>query len=239
MSQQQMHDYINAQLQKGFTPDQIRQTLVANGWPAQEIDSYFLSLSSQTPPTTPSTAPSSRNKYSKFILPVIVILLLITGGMAYVFSRNSSATTQQTETATPSQVASPSTSDTASTVQEATPPSITTFEEHLAACIPYQGTFQHPLTEETMEREITGEIDGKCQYVEQMPNGGKMDCSYTEYERRAVAQYYLDLAAAESVGTSVTSDGIETTAEYTIDGNVVANPLAEAMENGTCVISGY
>jgi len=94
---------------------------------------------------------------------------------------------------------------------------------------------------ETLEKEILGIIAGKCNYIEQMPNGGKMECKYTENERKAVSQYYKDVEAAESFGTGTNVDlgsGKQKTT-YTIDGKEVENPLQEAMNNGVCVISGY
>jgi hypothetical protein len=76
-----------------------------------------------------------------------------------------------------------------------------TFEDHLSACTKFKTTFVHPFTKQTLQKEIMGIIDGKCLYVEQMPGGGKMECRYTESERKAVAQYYKDVAAAQSAGT--------------------------------------
>lgn len=68
-----------------------------------------------------------------------------------------------------------------------------------------------------------------------------MECKYSESERIAVAQYYKDVATAESVGTSANADlgsgKLKTT--YTINGKVVDNPLQEATNSGVCVISGY
>lgn len=114
------------------------------------------------------------------------------------------------------------------------------FADKLSTCLAYKTTFRHLLTGETLEKEILGVVNGKCGYIEQMPNGGKMECKYTESQRKAVAQYYKDVAAAGSFGTSLNSSesgGQQTT--YTIDGKEVSNPLQEAMSNGTCVISGY
>ncbi len=119
--------------------------------------------------------------------------------------------------------------------------SVLSFADQLSSCVKYKSQFIHPLTGQTMEKEVLGIIAGKCNYIEQMPNGGKMECKYTESERKAVAQYYKDLEAAESIGTSVNTDlgsGSQKTT-YTIDGKVVENPLQEAMNNGVCVISGY
>lgn len=115
------------------------------------------------------------------------------------------------------------------------------FPEKLYSCTKYKCQFIHPMTGETMEREILGIIDGKCNYVEQMPNNGLMECKYTESMRKAAAKYYKDVAAAESSGTSVKADlgSGEVETKYTIDGKEVANPLQEAISNGQCIISGY
>lgn len=242
MSSQQMHDYINEQLQQGIPQEQIRQNLIANGWPAQEIDNYFLSLANQT---TSQTQPSIRQKYIKFIIPVVVILLVVGAGLAYSFNQRRSSENQVTEQTVPSPQAETTPTDSVAPMnitlspQEVEPKVNTLFEEKLSTCTPTKESFQHELTGETMEKEIVGEVDGKCLYVEQMPNGGKMECHYTESERRAIAQYYLDVKAAESTTAHVKTDGTNTTTEYSIDGKVVENPLAEAVTNGTCVVSGY
>ncbi|QQS44558.1 hypothetical protein IPM65_03080 [Candidatus Roizmanbacteria bacterium] len=232
---QQLHDYVTSQLRKGFSREQIKQALLASGWPAQEIDNYFLTI----PTVSPSPA-FSLQKYAKFILPAVLVLVIIAGSTFYLLRQNASVQDQipetvnetQTESSTPSSASSPSD-------QPSSASTGATFEEHLSTCSQYKDTFEHPLTGEAMEREIVGETDDKCLYVEQMPNGGKMECRYTEYERRAVAQFHLDEAAAELSETSIHMDGTKVTAEYTLDGKVVENPLAEALENGTCVISGY
>ena len=94
-----------------------------------------------------------------------------------------------------------------------------------------------------MERSIVGLKDGKCIYIEQMPNGGEMDCAYTDSARKAVVKYYKDMEAAavagESQGVNVTIKDGKTETKYTIDGKQVGNPLQEAVNNGQCVISGY
>ena len=91
-----------------------------------------------------------------------------------------------------------------------------------------------------MTREIVGIADGKCSYIEQMPNNGEMSCKFTETMREGVAQYYKDVAKAESGGTSVqTNSNGESQIIYTIDGKQVKNPLQEAILNGQCVVSGY
>ena len=92
-----------------------------------------------------------------------------------------------------------------------------------------------------MNREIVGMIDGKCDYTEQMPNSGKMECKYDESTRKAVTQEYKDLAAATSIEAGGSMDLVTgySTSTYKINGKVVSNPLQDATDNGICVISGY
>lgn len=115
------------------------------------------------------------------------------------------------------------------------------FADKLNSCTKYKTTFKHPLIGEILEKEILGIVNGKCDYIEQMPNGGKMECKYTENERKAVAQFYKDIASAQSVETNINislGNG-EQKAKYIIDGKEVENPLQEAIDSGICVISGY
>jgi hypothetical protein len=115
------------------------------------------------------------------------------------------------------------------------------FPDKLDACEQFSCEFEHPFTGEMMGKEVIGLVDSKCQYTEEMPNNGRMDCEYSESLRKAVAQYHRDLVAAESAGTSVKADlgSGETETTYTIDGQEVENPLQEAMNSGACTISGY
>ncbi len=113
----------------------------------------------------------------------------------------------------------------------------------LESCEVFSKKFIHPLTGEPMERKIVGIVDGKCLYIEEMPGGGKMECRYSDEERKAVAQFYRDIANAQSSGAnikmSMSNDKLEVKSTYTINGKEVENPLQECMENGTCTISGY
>lgn len=89
-----------------------------------------------------------------------------------------------------------------------------TLAEKLNSCTPYQSQFEHPFTGDMMERKILGMVNGKCSYVESMPNNGKMECNYTDDRRVIVAQYYKDMSSA-------------------------TNPLQTSLDDGSCVISGY
>lgn len=74
-----------------------------------------------------------------------------------------------------------------------------------------------------------------------MPNNGKMECNYSEEIRKAIVPYYKEFINAESTGINVDIDfnNRETEIEYTINGKIVTNPLAEAFDNGECLITGY
>jgi len=115
------------------------------------------------------------------------------------------------------------------------------FPDMLSSCTKYKCEFIHPFTGEAMGREVLGIIDGECNYIEQMPNGGQMECKYTESFRKVIAQYYKDNLNAESSGFEINIDlgSDEVVTKYTIDGKEVENPLQEATDNGFCTISGY
>ncbi len=116
------------------------------------------------------------------------------------------------------------------------------FPDKLDSCEPFSCEFKHPFAKgELMERKVVGLINGKCQYTEEMPNNGRMDCEYSEDQRKVIAQHYRDTAVAESAGVSITTDPEtgEIKKTYTIDGKEVENPLQEALDTGICVISGY
>ncbi len=116
------------------------------------------------------------------------------------------------------------------------------FADKLESCEVYTQKFIHPFTGESMERRIEGFVDGKCLYIEEMPNGGKMVCRYPEETLKAIAQSYRDLATANAETTSVHVRANFKTEEQSVKINgkdVVDGPLQEAMDNGTCKVLGY
>ena len=117
------------------------------------------------------------------------------------------------------------------------------YADKLETCASYQCTFTHPLTHGSMERRIIGLKNGNCIDFQQMPNGGRMDCAYTETMRKAVAKYVREVNAAMAAGKSIgggTRGKLGSMKSYsTIDGKEVDNPLQMAIENGQCKISGY
>lgn len=248
MINQQILDYIKQQLQQGVSREQIKSSLMTNGWQTQEIEESFAAVNFPvSPEQNPAILAKSPMAMWKIITASLIGVAVIGGGVYFASQTlfkseitpkvsnevsNQSPTNKPTETVTP----------TKQPVKETQPqnPEIV-FADKLSSCTKYKTTFKHPLTGETLEKEVLGIVSGKCDYVEQMPNGGKMECKYSESERIAVAQYYKDVASAESAGTSVNADlgSGEQKTTYTINGKVVDNPLQEFMNSGVCVITGY
>jgi len=125
--------------------------------------------------------------------------------------------------------------------------------DNLDSCTKYKTTFVHPITGETLTREILGIIDGKCVYGEQIPNGGKEECKYSEEQRKAAARAYRDFAKIMGSGNTwgfkskidIATGKMEVMlCTYDDKGNeikceVSKNVLQDYLDNGICVISGY
>lgn len=113
------------------------------------------------------------------------------------------------------------------------------FADKLISCTKFKTTFKHPLTDDILEKEVLGVVDGKCVYIEQVPGGGKMECKFSESERVAVAQYYKALADAESFSSTYKGNAEKNTSTTTIDSKAIDNPLTKFMNSGVCSVSGY
>lgn len=116
----------------------------------------------------------------------------------------------------------------------------------LTSCTPFQCEFTNPFDGKQHTRQVLGMVDGKCNYVESMPNGGQMTCNYNEDTRKNVAEYYRDIDEqsknAESIGINLSFDTSGSgEGDVTVDGNPVNSnhSLEDAMKDGTCVVSGY
>jgi hypothetical protein len=233
MINQQILDYIKQQIQQGVSREQIKSSLIANGWQAQDIEEGFNNIDALNTPTAYSVAPVAASSGLWKIIAGVVIGVAVLGGSAYLAN--------QTPTETPSESLIPQQPSEQPTPQTQPQNPEIVFADKLSSCAKYKATLKHPLTGDMLEKEILGVVGDKCNYIEQMPNGGKMECKYSESESMVVAQYYKDVANAESVGTSFSADlgREEQKATYTINGKVVDNPLQEVMTSGACVISGY
>ena len=117
------------------------------------------------------------------------------------------------------------------------------FPDMLENCTEYTCEFTHPLTGDILTREIVGVVNTKCSYTEEMPNNGRMDCEYSEKIRKAIAQQHRDINKTGTYGTEgsikLGPEETEVNITYTIDGEIVENPLQEALDTGECVVSGY
>lgn len=91
----------------------------------------------------------------------------------------------------------------------------------LETCTSFTCQFIHPFSGTKMTKKIVGLKEGKCQTTEEMPNKGMLTCNFSESQRKAVAQFIRKSAKAETWGTDDKS------------------PLNDAMQDGTCVVSGY
>ncbi len=100
MINQQILDYVKQQMQQGVSQEQIKNSLVANGWQASDVQEAFSTLTSGTatiPTSTPSTPSAS---YAGFWLRVAAALIdafifgLVSGVLVFVYSLFSSANTE-------------------------------------------------------------------------------------------------------------------------------------------------
>lgn len=190
MANQQLLDFIKQQMQPGISREQIKSSLMANGWQAQDIEEGFNSLNLPASPQQYSaTSANSPAKVWKILAGVLVGVAILGGG-AYFASKTflkSEAPPKISNEVTnklPTEIVAP----TEQPAQQTKPQNLEiVFADKLSSCTKYKTTFKHPFTGETLEKEILGIVSGKCDYVEQMPNGGKMECKYSESERMAVA----------------------------------------------------
>jgi len=248
MANQQLLDYIKQQLQQGVSQDQIKNSLMSNGWQSQDIEDGFNIIGPSVPVgQNPIGLIRPAMATWKIIIASLSGVVVVGGGIYFASQKFlkpketpkvSNEVSNQLPTSKPNETVIPA-KPPAGQSQSQNPEVV--FADKLSSCTAYKITFKHLLTGDMLEKEILGIVNDKCDYVEQMPNGGKMECKYAESERKAVAQYYKDVASAESVGTSVKANlgSGEQKTTYTINGKVVGNPLQEAMNSGVCVISGY
>ncbi len=263
MITQQLLDHINQQVQLGTPPDQIKAGLLASGWQEADINQGMSALNipvasvqpqqpAQYPTQTPyyqpvqnypaaqypqynTEAPANSSKKILIIATITIGVLLLIGGaaLAAVSLSKSRQASKQSNQATTSPTSSPPANATAEQLA---------FADKLKACEKYKAQFTHPLTGEKMEREISGLVENKCNYIEQMPNGGKMTCKYSQTQREAAANYYK-LTATDSGSASTESKTDPATGKIVtitkVNGKEVESPLTTYMSDGTCVISGY
>ena len=204
----------------------------------------FTSNVSQHPEMANSNGGELPNKNNKvpFAIALVLLLFFVVGGVIafqkYSQLNEDPMKAQQTVVLVPTIVQSNPTPEILPAKKECDD-----FPNMLESCSTYICEFTHPLTGEQMTREITGLSNSTCLYSEEMPNGGEMNCEYTDEMRIAVANYHKELANAKSIGTELSvglgSEETGVTTTYTIDGKTVNNPLQEALNTGQCIVSGY
>lgn len=236
MVTKELIDFIQKSRLFGRTDEQIKTMLTEQGWSAEDIDAGFSSAEFNPPPPEEPIQPEKKSHSKAWIFALIALFLIIGLGVGGFFAYQ-----QYIKTEDNSQLNNEIFDEEELGDQDQSQNTEIIFAENLISCTEYKTTFKHLLTEEMLEKEIIGLVDGKCFYVEQMPNGGKMECKYTESERAVAAQYYIDVALAESTDSQTDID-LETGEQkktYKINDKVVDNPLEELTNTGVCVISGY
>ncbi len=163
MVNQQLLDYIKQQSQQGTNNEQIKQSLLANGWQNADIEEAFNSINY---PAQSQPASNFSNKAPVQIWKIIVASLIgvvVVGGGIYFASQtffksketpkafdevlNQSNTNKPKETVTPSK-------QPAEQAQSQNPEIV--FADKLGSCTKYKTTFKHPLTGETLEKAHEG-----------------------------------------------------------------------------------
>ena len=87
MINQQMLDYIKQQIQQGVSQEQIKNSLMANGWQQQDIEEGFNNIVAQGAPSSFSAVPVAASSGNRKIIAGIVIGVAVLGGGAYLASQ--------------------------------------------------------------------------------------------------------------------------------------------------------
>ena len=185
-------------------------------------------IQTQTP-MQPET-PSSKGKSLKILLIILLVVLLGAGAfflMNYLKPDEDLYTTPQDIFAPPVIEDPEQTFDTPESYVECE-----VFPEMLETCTPYVCEFTHSLTGDLMVREVIGLIGDTCRYTEELPDGNRMDCDYTEDMRIAVAAAHkISMFPESSFGVPV--DEILDNQEE----NMNIDELTQtALDTGQCVI---
>ncbi|XLQ20595.1 MAG: hypothetical protein ACKUBY_02305 [Candidatus Moraniibacteriota bacterium] len=93
---------------------------------------------------------------------------------------------------------------------------VSTLSAAIRHCDVFAETFIHQITGEEMKRNVLGMEDGMCLYEEEMPNGTKMKCKYSEELILAVAGYHDENMNSES-NSIINGQEIDDILQYTIE----------------------
>lgn len=104
---------------------------------------------------------------------------------------------------------------------------------NLLTCTPYTCIAEAPFVWGEYKTEIVGISDGKCLFIQKLPNNWEMVCEYSDSERIIASEYYEDTL----------NWNINTTTKITLNWDGVStstnNSLQNFIDNWTCVVSGY
>lgn len=234
MTTEELIDFIQKSRLFGRTDSQIRSMLSEKGWTQEDIEAGLLKADFSPQPS--QSPPPSSGKNLTTVLIVVIVTVVLTSlfgvGGYFAYQRFLKQEAPKVEESAPT---------TEKDIRAEEQRKYLAFAESLRTCTKYQDTFRHFFTGGMMNREILGIIDGKCRYIEEMPNDGQMECNYSEEDRLIAAAAHKEFAEtgsarAEIGGTTATG---ESQAESTIGNERRENPLQEFLDNGVCVISGY
>lgn len=88
--------------------------------------------------------------------------------------------------------------------------------EKFLTCAAYTCDFIHPMKADIMTRSITGMVDGKCEFIETMPNDERLECHVDADMQVTLSQYYQQI----------------------LEGKETENIIEQAMEKKQCVLLG-
>lgn len=109
--------------------------------------------------------------------------------------------------------------------------SCTNLPAKLLACSQYSCLDTVSVKGFSVKKEVRGIINGKCQYTEQLPNNGNIECNFSEDMRKKVSELFKAFAPGKSFSVEVDNS--------TNNVNGESNPLQEAFDTKQCVLSGY
>ena len=113
--------------------------------------------------------------------------------------------------------------------------------DNLEKCTHSSCDYKHPLTGDMLKSEIHGLKNGKCHLTNAVPNGGKMECFYSESMRKAILQYAKDKKndwqQTDPASVPVRMDIAGSKKVYNVDGKKIKNPIAESEK--ACKLTGF
>ena len=179
MVNQQLVDWIKSEEAQGYTPQQLSNSLIQQGYNPNEVNEAINIASQPNQQVNPSSEPI---KKSFNLLPIIIIGIvvvgLIGGGIFFFTSQDNNNGDSDTEINSNDLLTDKETEKESERlveeVQENEPSETElsgcdAFPDKLDACEPFSCEFEHPFTGEMMEKELIGLVNGKCQYTEEMP----------------------------------------------------------------------